>query len=61
MGVSKNFQVASEGEDEPGTSTIWDEFEMKIDYESYGLLEEWVRVREYDIELDGESVFSLCS
>lgn len=55
LGVSENFYAASEGEVEPGTSRIWDEFEVKIDRESRRLLEERGRIRAYGIELDGES------
>ena len=61
MGVSENFYAASEGVVEPRTSRIWDEFEMKIDRKIRGLLEERGRVRVYDIELDDETVFFLCS
>lgn len=63
LGVSENFYAASEGEVEPGTSRrweeiprmIWDEFEVKIDSESRGRLEERRRVTSYEIELEGES------
>lgn len=55
LGVSENFYAASEGEIEPVTSRIWDEFEVKIDRETRGLLEERGRVRAYDIDLDGQS------
>ena len=61
MGVSENFYVATEGEVEPGTSRIWDEFEMKINREICAILEEQVRVRAYDIEFDGETIYFLCS
>ena len=61
LAISKNFYVISESEVELRTSRIWDEFQMKIDHNSSGLLEERVRVRAYDIELDGEIVFFLCS
>ena len=61
LGVSENFYAANEGEVEPRTSRIWDEFEMKIDRKSSGLLDEQARVRAYDIKLDGEIVCFLCS
>ena len=61
MGVSENFYVANEGEVELGTSRIWDEFEMKIDRDNRDLLEERARARAYDIKLDDEIVFFLCS
>ena len=38
LGISENFYAATEGEVEPGTSRIWDEFEMKIERENRGLL-----------------------
>ena len=52
MRIYENFYVAREGEVELRTSRIWDEFEMKIDHENRGLLEEWARVMAYNIELD---------
>ena len=59
--MSENFYEVNEGEFKLGTSRIWDEFEMKIDRKSSGLLDEQARVRAYDIELDGEIVCFLCS
>ena len=39
MGISENFYSVTKCEVEPGTSRIWDEFEMKIDCETRGLLD----------------------